>query len=101
MMIPLIEGRLGRRPRPRRPAAGARILPAVWSFLLALRERGLGSAWTTLHLAHEKEVAELLGIPYDTLHPRPASSRSPTRRAPTSSPPGGSPLERLAHFDRW
>jgi len=39
------------------------ILPAVWSFALALRSRGLGSAWTTLHLAHECEVAELLGIP--------------------------------------
>lgn len=41
------------------------ILPAVWSFMLALRSRGLGSAWTTLHLGSEREVAELLGIPYD------------------------------------
>ena len=41
------------------------LLPAVWSFMLALRSRGLGSAWTTLHLAREREVAELLGIPYD------------------------------------
>jgi nitroreductase len=40
------------------------LLPAVWSFMLALRSRGLGSAWTTLHLGREKEVAELLGIPY-------------------------------------
>lgn len=39
------------------------ILPAVWSFQLALRARGLGSAWTTLHLGHEDQVAELLGIP--------------------------------------
>jgi nitroreductase len=39
------------------------ILPAVWSFMLALRSRGLGSAYTTLHLAHEREAAELLGIP--------------------------------------
>ncbi len=42
------------------------LLPAVWSFMLALRARGLGSAWTTLHLGREREVAELLGIPYDT-----------------------------------
>ena len=41
------------------------ILPAVWSFQLALRSRGLGSAWTTLHLEHEAEAAELLGIPDD------------------------------------
>jgi len=41
------------------------ILPATWSLMLALRSRGLGSAWTTLHLAYEKEVAALLGIPDD------------------------------------
>jgi nitroreductase len=39
------------------------ILPAVWSFSLALRSRGLGSTWTTLHLEYEDEVGELLGIP--------------------------------------
>ena len=39
------------------------LLPAAWSYMLACRSRGLGTAWTTLHLAHEKEVAELLGLP--------------------------------------
>lgn len=39
------------------------ILPAAWSFMLAARSRGLGSAWTTLHLEHEAEAAEILGIP--------------------------------------
>jgi nitroreductase len=39
------------------------ILPAVWSFMLAARSRGLGTAWTTLHLAFEQEAAEVLGIP--------------------------------------
>jgi nitroreductase len=39
------------------------ILPAAWSLMLALRSRGLGSAWTTLHLAFEKEAGGLLGIP--------------------------------------
>lgn len=39
------------------------ILPAVWSFMLALRSRGLGSAFTTLHLHREREAAALLGIP--------------------------------------
>ena len=39
------------------------ILPAVWSFMLALRSRGLGSAYTTLHLPNEQQAAELLGIP--------------------------------------
>ncbi len=41
----------------------ASIIPAGWSFLLALRSRGLGSVWTTMHLAKEREVAEVLGIP--------------------------------------
>jgi nitroreductase len=41
------------------------ILPAVWSFMLALRSQGLGSAWTTLSLHREREMAELLDIPYD------------------------------------
>ncbi|MGI9604883.1 MAG: nitroreductase family protein [Acidimicrobiales bacterium] len=39
------------------------VLPGVWSFQLALRSRGLGSCWTTLHLGYERESAEILGIP--------------------------------------
>jgi nitroreductase len=39
------------------------LFPAAWSFALALRARGLGSTWTTLHLTYEHEVAALLGIP--------------------------------------
>src|SRR5262245_1588482 len=45
-------------------SAWGSILPAVWSFMLALRSRGLGSAWTTLHLYREREMAELLGFPH-------------------------------------
>ena len=41
------------------------ILPAAWSLMLALRARGLGSCWTTLHLRFERAVAELLGVPDD------------------------------------
>jgi nitroreductase len=40
------------------------IVPAAWSLLLAARARGLGSNWTTFHLRHEREAAELLGIPF-------------------------------------
>ncbi|MGB0114977.1 MAG: nitroreductase family protein [Ilumatobacteraceae bacterium] len=39
------------------------VLPGVWSFQLAARARGIGSAWTTFHLEHEAEIADLLGIP--------------------------------------
>jgi nitroreductase len=43
------------------------VLPAMWSFMLAARARGLGTAWTAMHLSRERDVAELLGIPYDTV----------------------------------
>jgi nitroreductase len=43
------------------------VLPAFWSFMLAARERGLGTAWTTCHLTYEREAAEVLGIPYATV----------------------------------
>lgn len=41
------------------------VLPAVWSFMLALRSRAMGSCWTTVHLEREREMAALLGIPID------------------------------------
>ena len=43
------------------------VIPAFWSFMLAARERGIGTAWTTSHLSYEREMAGLLGIPYDTV----------------------------------
>ena len=39
------------------------IFPAVWNLQLALHSRGYGTCITTLHLAHEKAVRDLLGIP--------------------------------------
>jgi len=41
------------------------VIPTLWSFMLALRARGLGSAWTTLTLFREREMAELLDVPFD------------------------------------
>jgi nitroreductase len=41
------------------------VAPAMWSFMLAARARGLGTAWTTIHLMKEKEMADILGIPFD------------------------------------
>jgi nitroreductase len=69
-VIPCIEARLGTMPRgPYANIAMASsygsILPAAWSFMLAARARGLGTAWTTAHLGFEKEAAALLGIPYE------------------------------------
>ena len=39
------------------------IIPAAWSLMLSLRARGIGAAWTTLHMAYDKECNEILGIP--------------------------------------
>jgi nitroreductase len=65
LMIPLIEGRLDNLPAFAAASTWGSLLPAVWSFMLALRSRGLGSAWTTLHLPSEREAAEILDIPFD------------------------------------
>ena len=63
-VIPCLLARLPERPSTADTAGFyGSVLPAVWSFMLALRSRGLGSAFTTLHLLHEREAAELLGIP--------------------------------------
>jgi len=40
------------------------LLPATWSYMLAARERGLGTCWTTVHLMHEEQAAAILDIPY-------------------------------------
>jgi nitroreductase len=62
-IIPCIEGRVETAGLMAQASLYGSILPATWSLMLALRSRGLGSVWTTLHLAYEKEIAELLGIP--------------------------------------
>jgi nitroreductase len=63
LVIPCVLGRLGKHPNP--GAMYGSIVPAAWSFMLALRSRGLGSAWTTGSLYKEREIAEVLGIPYE------------------------------------
>jgi nitroreductase len=75
------------------------ILPAVWSFQLALRSRGLGSAWTTLHLYREKECAELLGIPDGLVQVAllPVAYTKGTDFKPVSRPPA----ESIAHWNSW
>ena len=103
MMIPCITG-AGRldtgTPTFGQASAWGSILPAVWSFMLALRERGLGSAWTTLHLTNEREVADLLGIPFDTvtqagLFPIAYTKGTDFKLAERL------PLETVTHWDTW
>ena len=71
-IIPCIEGRMEEAPHLSQlteygtayhAAIYGSIYPATWSLMLALRARGLGSAWTSLHLMYEKEAAAILGVP--------------------------------------
>ena len=69
LLIPCLRVDSREELRTVRGQAGAwgSVIPAVWSFMLAARERGLGTAWTTSHLSYEEEMAALLGIPFDTV----------------------------------
>jgi nitroreductase len=80
-------------------SAWASIVPAGWSFMLALRSRGLGSVWTTLHLAREREVAELLGIPDDVMQVAmfPVAYTIGTDFKPASRPPP----ETVTSWNSW
>lgn len=102
MLIPCLEG------KPKDTVSGASagywgsLLPAVWSFMLALRSRGLGSAWTTLHLLGdgERQAAKLLGIPFDSysqagLFPIAYTKGTDFKKAKRL------PAEQLTHWDEW
>src|SRR3954463_14541978 len=74
--------------------------PAVWSFMLAARARGLGTCWTTMHMPRERDAAELLGIPYDVvqqvcLTPLAYTLGTDFRPAQREDP------ETYIHWDRW
>jgi nitroreductase len=97
LVIPCIEGRI----TDVRHAAGffGSIHPAIWSFQLALRSRGLGSAWTSFHLAHEEETAELLGIPPDVTQAAllPVAYTIGTDFKPAKR----RPVEEITYWDSW
>jgi len=65
LLVPTVTGRLERESLFVQASRWGTVCPGVWSLMLALRSRGLGSVWTTVHLTREKEMAELLGIPHD------------------------------------
>jgi nitroreductase len=63
LMVPTFRGRCEKGTVFDQASRWGSIAPGIWSFMLALRLHGLGSAWTTLHLHREQEMGELLGIP--------------------------------------
>ena len=99
-VIPCIHGRPPADAPPVMMAGFlASIYPAVWSFQLALRARGLGSALTTLHMIHEKEAAELLGIPDDVMQVAllPVAYTIGTNFKRANRPP----VSNITHWNRW
>ena len=99
-VIPCIEGRPEAQGYAGQAALWGTILPAAWSFMLAARARGLGTVWTTIHLYHEREAADVLGIPYDTV--------MQAAMTPVAYTIGTDfklakrePLETMTHWDQW
>jgi nitroreductase len=75
------------------------ILPATWNYMLAARVRGLGTAWTTLHLEYEAEAADVLGLPE---HVRQAALIPTAYSIGTDfAPAAREPLDTVLHIDRW
>ncbi|MFB4279780.1 nitroreductase family protein [Nonomuraea sp. MTCD27] len=99
-VIPGVEGRTDRAPVSVQAGAWGSILPAVWSFMLAARARGLGTVWTTAQGPLERELAQVLGVPYDEvmlaafipLAYTVGTDFRPARRIPR---------EEVLHWDRW
>jgi nitroreductase len=100
MLIPCISGRLQLTAPSALASQIGSVLPAAWSFMLAARARGIGSVWTTVHLALEEEAAGILGIPYAevtqlALIPFGYVVGDPFKPAKRE------PLDLVAHWDRW
>lgn len=99
-VIPAIEGRTDRAGVHEQSMTWGSILPAVWSFMLAARERGLGTCWTTSHGPLERELADVLGVPYDevmlaALIPLAFTIGTDFR------PAGRISRDEILHWDKW
>ncbi len=99
-VIPCLRGRLEGKPSSRQASRWGGLFPAAWSFMLAARERGLGTSWTSLHLQYEREAADVLGIPYDDyaqglLIPTAYTVGTDFKPAPRK------PLDDVVHWEHW
>lgn len=98
-IIPCIEGRVETADVMAQASLYGSILPATWSLMLALRSRGLGSVWTTLHLAHEQAIATLLDIPPTVTQ----AALLPVAyfTGDVFKPGQRKPLDQVMHWDAW
>ena len=99
LVIPCLRMPAGQLPEGNQAGLWGSLLPAAWSYMLAARARGLGTAWTSLHLSYEREIAELLGIPAEVRQ----GALIPTAyyTGDTFRPAARVPLDEVAHFDHW
>ena len=101
LVLPCIEAKGADRQLPAVDWSGlyGSIYPAVWSFQLALRSRGLGSTLTTLHLRHANEAADLLGLPDDLMQVAllPVAYTIGTEFKRAERPPA----ENIIHWNGW
>jgi len=98
-VVPCMAGRVDGQTNGRAAGFYGSILPAVWSFMLAARSRGLGTVWTSLHLHHEREAAEILGITDDVSQVAliPVAFYTGTDFRPVARPP----VEDIVSWDVW
>jgi nitroreductase len=99
LVVPCITGRLESTAPALAASFYGSIVPAIWSFQLALRSRQLGSCFTTLHLAHEAEARDLLGIPEDVTQVAllPVAYTTGGDFSPAARPP----VEGITYWNRW
>lgn len=99
-VVPCIRPRTEGRPTVVQASIFGSILPAVWSFMLAARARGLGTAWTTIHLFDEAAAADVLGIPYDEVM-QVALIPVAFTIGDVFAPGPRAPLEEFVRWDHW
>jgi len=98
-VIPCIQGRFEKEDVFTQAAMWGSILPATWSLMLALRARGIASAWTTFTLLHEREMANLLGIP--ETHTQAALLPVAWLKGGDLHPAPRFPARDLTYWNRW
>jgi nitroreductase len=99
LIIPCLELEADRLPAGNQAAIWGSLLPATWSYMLAARDRQLGTAWTTIHLEREREVAELLRLPANVHQ----GALIPTAHTVGTDfrPAERVPLESVVRMNRW
>jgi nitroreductase len=100
MVIPCIEGRVDGQSNANAAGLYGSIIPATWSFILAARLRGLGTAYTTLHINHEQDVARELGIPYER-YSQVALLPIAYHTGASFRPAKRLPLDSIVHWEHW